>query len=237
MVLCDKDFPRGLEEAWEACVASRGPPPPHPLVTSWRRIYLFGSSMIRLSPRRGCPLPSHPTLVTSGLVPPCWNEALACWGIQGPTRAWGQAWTSELGTLPAWVEPGLLLPSRGGFLGQAFPLSSSTFVKDTPALPRLARGTHLHESGPWPRHPSPPPSREPPPCLGQRLRGYRDGGQRGARASFCWRARHLDKEGSRVRSAKWGWLSSFASRRGSSTLPSGLCDRPILWMGPLCLGN
>ena len=58
-------------------------PPPHLFCPALLHAPLFRSAVVELSPS---PRPVPPT---AGLVPPFWNEALSCWGSQGPTRAWG----------------------------------------------------------------------------------------------------------------------------------------------------
>lgn len=138
----------GPEEGWEACACSQGPSLLAAESLLGSVICLFGSSLIQLSPKCSCALPPRPTLVISGLVPPCWKGALSCWGIQGPSRAWGQAWTSMLGTPPARVEPGLLLPCRGVFQQKAgppvtgIPLCPPALTKDHPLLYPGSRVEH-----------------------------------------------------------------------------------------------
>lgn len=62
----------------------------HPLAASSRLgSYLSGAAPFGSALNVAAPPPCPVRLLAAGLVPPYWNEALFCWGIQGPTGAWG----------------------------------------------------------------------------------------------------------------------------------------------------
>ena len=71
--------------------------------------------------------------------------------FRGPPGPGGQAWTSMLGTVPGWVEPGLLLllllPGRGGFQQEAGAARDSTLLSLRTAAPGLLRpGSHVERT-------------------------------------------------------------------------------------------
>lgn len=175
---------RGLEEGREASVSCQRPPPPHPSITAQLCIYLFpvACSAPRLGPKCSCPLSPPPMLLTPELIPACWNEALSCWGVLGPTRArragldqhaWhpAQPRLNQASSFPA----GVGCSRRPATCDRHSSSSPSTHQGPPPPVPWPVPGAHLPESChpsrqgdgpvsclcPWLLWPS--PSREPSP--------------------------------------------------------------------------
>lgn len=103
--------------------------------------YLFGAASFGLALNVAVS-PSCPVclLLQAWSLPIGMRPCLA--GVfRGPLGPGGQAWTSTLGTVPSWVEPGLLLllPGRGGFQREAGAACDSTILFPRTAAPRLPR--------------------------------------------------------------------------------------------------
>lgn len=128
-----RGLPRGASEDWEGWCSPAAPTlsrscPPLFCLPFW-----CGSKCSR-------PLPPHPLLPTAGSAPPCWNEALSCPGLLGYSGAHqglgDRPGPACLAPCPAWVEPGSLLPGRGGTPQEAGPRRRA-LPFPTPALQGL----------------------------------------------------------------------------------------------------
>lgn len=156
-----RGLPMGASKDWEGWVLPSGPHP-FALVSLPGSVCLFGVALsvagpslcIPCSPLRGRPLPAG--------MRPC--LAQGCWGIQGPTRAWGtgldqHAWPpaqpglSQAPSFPAGVGP----HRRQGPGGRLCPSPRQHF-KDCPHP--------CHEPCPWEVVPPAAWHQPAEPCLG-----------------------------------------------------------------------
>lgn len=105
---------------------------------------LFGSALdVAVSP--SCPV----RLLLQAQSLPIGMRPCLAGAFRGPLGPGGQAWTSTLGTVPSWVEPGLLLllPSRVGFQWEAGAACDSTLLFPRTAAPRLPHpGSHVEHT-------------------------------------------------------------------------------------------
>lgn len=124
---------------------------PHLAASSRFGSYLFGAAPFGSA--LNVAVPPLPVLCASSLhawsLPIGMRPCLA--GVfRGPPGSGGQAWTSMLGTVPGWVEPGLLLlllPGRGGFQREAGTACDSALLSLRTAAPLLPRpGSHVEHA-------------------------------------------------------------------------------------------